>query len=89
MATVQMKELWASRLPNFEVLSNPASPCCRITCAPSATASCTNFTTSALVLKTSREGLSPSPKSGPRFDPETLRLELLTQTFAMARMRCW
>jgi len=24
-------------------------------------------------LKTLREGLSPSPKSGPKFDPETLR----------------
>jgi hypothetical protein len=41
MANVQREELWASLFPkNFDVLSNPASPRCRITCAPTATASC-------------------------------------------------
>src|SRR5205823_8439728 len=40
-----------------------------------------------LVLKASREGLSPSPKSGPTFDPETLRIR--TKSRAAAWRRFW
>src|SRR4029077_20245431 len=50
-------------------------------------ASCTNLTTSALVLKASREGLSPSPKSGPRFDPEILRIRTKSSAAAWRRFR--
>src|SRR5260370_20897910 len=50
-------------------------------------ASCRNFTTSALVLKTSREGLSPSQKSGARFDPEIRRIRTKSSAAAWRRFR--
>jgi hypothetical protein len=45
------------------------------------------LTTSALVLKASRVGLSPSPKLGPTFDPEILRISTKSSAAAWRRFK--
>src|SRR5215468_896797 len=83
-----MVELWASRLPKS--LVGIVRPCVALLLnhfRSGGTASCTNLTTSALVLKASRVGLSPSPKSGPKFDPEILRIRRKSSAAACRRFR--